>query len=361
MMSSWIFFVLLVEASPTKRIMSRHELESAARAETGALGRLVYGIISTLCLCALSFALGISSSQNQVVILTYNRPSCNTIREKEKTTVCVDPFPHPDCGGHDACCFRRDSSIRPQSHHLQAMSGIDYSLSILVLLFEGSVVSRPLSVRLLFETLALMQTRYIFYLERIHIARSPVVHERKHDKIWVIGMFITVGCFGGMALWCIATPHASISVHDGHCRIGSDKIPSYTTFSADIVINIALTGVFVWLILPVLKNQARCPTTFMVETSQPPARSPSALRGVMTGNADRDDQLSRSVKKMLRRNIIGSAFTFVAGAINLVIYFVDATSQIAYVCYTLCIVDGIQSLPCLNDLILTEWQWYLEF
>jgi hypothetical protein len=62
MMSSWIFLVLLVEASPTKRIMSRHELESAARAETGALGRLVYGIISTLCLCALSFALGISSS-----------------------------------------------------------------------------------------------------------------------------------------------------------------------------------------------------------------------------------------------------------------------------------------------------------
>jgi hypothetical protein len=138
-------------------------------------------------------------------------------------------------------------------------------------------------------------------------------------------MVIIVGFFGGMALWCIATPHAGLSVHDGHCRIGSDMIPSYVTFSSDIIINIGLTGVFVWLILPVLKNQARGP----------------ALRGVLSSNAERDDQLSLSVKKMLRRNIIGSALTFVAGAVNLVIYFVDATSQIAYVCYTLCIVDGM--------------------
>jgi hypothetical protein len=144
-----------------------------------------------------------------------------------------------------------------------------------------------------------------------------------------------------MSLWCIATPHAGISMQDGHCRIGSDMIPSYITFSSDIIINIGLTGVFVWLILPVLKNQARGPANLMVETSQPPSRSPFALRGVLSSNVERDDQLSLSVKKMLRRNIIGSALTFVAGAINLVIYFVDATSQIAYVCYTLCIVDGM--------------------
>jgi hypothetical protein len=206
-----------------------------------------------------------------------------------------------------------------------------------------------------------MHGRYIFYLERIHIARLPVVHERKHDIIWIAGMFITVGCFGGMAIWCIATPHAGISIHDGYCRIGSDMIPSYITFSSDIVINIGLTGVFVWLILPILKNQARGPATFMMETPQPPARSPFALRGVLSSNAERDDQLSLSVKKMLRRNIIGSVLTFVAGAINLVIYFVDATSQIAYVCYTLCVVDGMQPLSCFRSLILTEWQWYLEF
>jgi thiamine transporter ThiT len=164
-----------------------------------------------------------------------------------------------------------------------------------------------------------------------------------------------------MALWCIATPHAAISIHDGHCRIGSDMIPSYTTFSADIVINLGLTGVFVWLILPLLRNQARGPGAVMVETTHPVARSPFALRGVLSSNVERDDQLSLSVKKMLRRNIIGSVLTFVAGAINLVVYFVDATSQIAYVCYTMCIIDGTKQLSCLRNLILTWWQWYLEF
>lgn len=118
-------------------------------------------------------------------------------------------------------------------------------------------------------------------------------------------------------------------------------IPSYTTFSADIVINIGLTGVFVWLIVPVLKNQARSPASIMVETPESSARNSNVVREVLRSNAESDDQLSLSVKSMLRRNIIGSALTFVAGAINLIIYFVDATSQIAYVCYTLCVVDGM--------------------
>jgi hypothetical protein len=154
-------------------------------------------------------------------------------------------------------------------------------------------------------------------------------------------MFIAVGCFGGIAVWCMATSHAAISVHDGHCRIGSDTIPSYIAVSSDVVINIGLTGVFVWLILPVLRNQSRGPAAVMIGTSQYPTRGLSALRGVMSTDADGDDQLSLSVKKMLRRNIIGSALTFVAGAANQIIFFVDATSQIAYFCFTLCVVDGM--------------------
>ena len=56
---SWIIMMLLVKGSRTARIVRQKEQESIARVETGALGRLVYGIISTLCLCALSFALGV--------------------------------------------------------------------------------------------------------------------------------------------------------------------------------------------------------------------------------------------------------------------------------------------------------------
>lgn len=218
------------------------------------------------------------------------------------------------------------------------MSGINHSLSVLVFLFQNPTVSGlcPSSV----EFHPLTYSRYTFYLERIHIVRLPVVINRSRDPVWVAGMLITVGLFGGMALWCIATPHAGISVHDGHCRIGSDMIPSYITFSSDIVINIGLTGVFIWLILPVLKNQTRGTATDFSESPQSPGRTSFTLRGVLSSDVGRDDQLSRSVKGMLRKNIIGSALTFVAGAINLVIYFVDATSQIAYVCFTLCIVDG---------------------
>ncbi|KAF2999459.1 hypothetical protein E8E13_008096 [Curvularia kusanoi] len=78
-----------------------------------------------------------------------------------------------------------------------------------------------------------------------------------------------------------------------------------------------------------------------VHASDSPAQNPYSITGVLSASIDRDDKLSLGVKRMLKRNIIGSALTFVASAINLVVYFVDATSQIAYVCYTLCIIDVV--------------------
>lgn len=54
----WMFLSLLVEGSPTRRMVPGVDPDDAARAETGILGRLVYGITSTVCLCALSFAMG---------------------------------------------------------------------------------------------------------------------------------------------------------------------------------------------------------------------------------------------------------------------------------------------------------------
>ncbi|EMD58351.1 hypothetical protein COCSADRAFT_104066 [Bipolaris sorokiniana ND90Pr] len=200
---------------------------------------------------------------------------------------------------------------------------------------------------------------YIFYLERTHIACQPLA--RRHDTMWIGGIVMTVGFFGGMTVWCIATPHSAISVHDGHCRTGSDMIPSYTTFSTDIVINFSLTGVFIWLILPILKSQARGPTTVVDEFSLSPALGPSGLRGVLRSNVERDDPLASSVKKMIRRNIIGSILTFVAGAINLIVYFVNATSQIIFVCYTMCIVDVVFGVLVVQWLIFGSHEPDMNF
>lgn len=63
----FLFLLQLVEGLPTTQIIPREEPQSAAHAETGALGRLVYGIISTICLCAMSFALGIYVTSNMML------------------------------------------------------------------------------------------------------------------------------------------------------------------------------------------------------------------------------------------------------------------------------------------------------
>jgi hypothetical protein len=58
MLFSWMFLALAVTGAPTKQIVPRHESGDVARVETGTVGRLVYGIVSTVCLCAMSFAMG---------------------------------------------------------------------------------------------------------------------------------------------------------------------------------------------------------------------------------------------------------------------------------------------------------------
>ncbi|CAI6309562.1 unnamed protein product [Periconia digitata] len=299
-------WAVLAEGSPLLQINSRDITTGIAG--TGTLGRLVYGIISMISLFGLAFALGLRVTQ---------------FEKKKKLQ-----FMWILCQVQTVLALGLvvSGAILVYGLNLTTYKQCRASITVCLFLYFSSKIFL-----------------YIFYLERVHLVRSPDVFKRRHDKIWVIGMITVVGFFGGMALWAIATPHARIDIKDGHCRIGSDMVPSYTTFSSDIIINIALTGVFCWLIFPMLLNDARNPSQCGTEASRPERidRKPSVVRGLLTRKSARNDQLSLSVKKMLKRNIIGSALTFFAGAINLVIYFVDATSQIAYVCFTLCIVDVV--------------------
>lgn len=84
-----------------------------------------------------------SWSRISIAMLTYSRPSCNTIRKEEKAAIRLVAFPHPDRGGHDARHLRCNPGIRPQSHHVQGVSGLNHSLPLLVLFFKDSAVSSP--------------------------------------------------------------------------------------------------------------------------------------------------------------------------------------------------------------------------
>ncbi|PVI05975.1 hypothetical protein DM02DRAFT_583575 [Periconia macrospinosa] len=302
-----VFSAVLVEGFPLPKITPRVEPRYDGAPGTGALGRVVYGIISMICLCGLAFALGLRVKQ-------FER------KRKLKFAWIL-------------------SQIQTVLALALVISGAILVYGLNLTTYKQCRASITVCLFLYFSSKILL---YIFYLERVHIARLPDVSKRTQDKIWIAGMIIAVGFFGGMALWCLATPHAKISLKDGHCLIGSDMIPSYITFSFDIIINIGLTFVFCWLIMPILKNQERGVDYCGSEESQPSPRKRAVVRRMLgRGRTETDDRLAQSIKKMLKRNIIGSALTFVAGSINLIIYFVDATSQIAYVCYTLCVVDVV--------------------
>jgi len=60
MTSFCLFPILLVKGLPLPQIAPRVGPQQAVAAGTGTLGRLVYGVISIICLSGLAFALGTS-------------------------------------------------------------------------------------------------------------------------------------------------------------------------------------------------------------------------------------------------------------------------------------------------------------
>ncbi|KAH7122462.1 hypothetical protein B0J11DRAFT_437291 [Dendryphion nanum] len=94
---------------------------------------------------------------------------------------------------------------------------------------------------------------YVFLVERAHVLRAPFVG-RARDWMWVLGMLAIVCGFGGIVLYAFLWPIAHPLEHDGQCWIGVPINVTIPLLSVDVVINVFLTGVFVWLTIPLLES-----------------------------------------------------------------------------------------------------------
>ncbi|KAF2000929.1 hypothetical protein P154DRAFT_619830 [Amniculicola lignicola CBS 123094] len=208
-----------------------------------------------------------------------------------------------------------------------------------------------------FYTLAKLNL-YIFLLERFHILRAPFIHHRTHDYIWLALTLITILPFSAISIITYLTPHASIHA-DGRCRIGIAPIPSYLLLGFDAVIQALLTGVFVWLLWPMVGKTARRrggegdyagvhgygePRPSLIggrlqrkmtqinwfgrkKTSCPQERERVAVN------------FSAHMRILLWRNVIGSFLIFIGSTVNMVVFYADGKAQLGWVCMLWCVAD----------------------
>lgn len=90
---------------------------------------------------------------------------------------------------------------------------------------------------------------YYFLIERAHAVRGPYSW-RLRDLMWVPFMFVLLVGITILAVLALLAP--VIEWKGGKCHIGLQPKTSIVLCIYDIIINFSLTGIFLWLLRPLL-------------------------------------------------------------------------------------------------------------
>ncbi|QDS70460.1 hypothetical protein FKW77_009935 [Venturia effusa] len=186
---------------------------------------------------------------------------------------------------------------------------------------------------------------YMFLVERAHSIRAPYTSRLK-DKVWCFWQLMTGAGFLGIVLTAFMYPHTKLVI--GKCEMGLPMAVSVTLLLFDTLINFTLTGVFIWLIRPLLAFR---------RTSNPDSKSYfrdkfktsfGALRAripitLASKGGPYHQEVTRTVANRVERLVwktIGGTILVVLPTIaNLVSLTAVGGREHAWICYTVCTAD----------------------
>jgi hypothetical protein len=153
---------------------------------------------------------------------------------------------------------------------------------------------------------------YFFLCERVHIVRAPFVRRSK-DKVYLacvipamtLYLIISINSY----FWRVTAMHDS----DGRCHFGISSAASIPVLSVNVLTNVFLTGVFIYLLRPVVKIY-RVPTVS------------AALE-------------KKNIKTLLWKSILGAILTELPVAANMIQFLITGGKELGMMCLTFCMVD----------------------
>ncbi|KAL6706661.1 hypothetical protein ACN47E_005203 [Coniothyrium glycines] len=196
-------------------------------------------------------------------------------------------------------------------------------------------------------------TVYLFLVERTHALRAPYAC-RYRDWMWLVGTFVTLGGFSIIALLGYMWPVAELSEYDRRCRIGLRQYVTIPLLTFDIVLNIALTIVFVHLLSPLI-----CTGQFLSRTL-PASRLLRCLdtlcsRTKTRGSVNLHCSNQRLVQKMeylVWKTFIGSILIMIPTLGNLITLLILKGSELGWICLTVCTLDVTWQVVVFNWLTM---------
>lgn len=172
---------------------------------------------------------------------------------------------------------------------------------------------------------------FAFLVERVHVVRAPFVRRSK-DKVYlacvvpsmVLYFAITINSY----FWRVTAMHDS----DGRCHFGIRGAASIPILSVNMLTNVVLTGVFFYLLRPVIRihgtNTLSAAFTGKGETKH--------IAKQQTAN---ESAVQRNIKTLLRKSIIGAILIEMPVAANMIQFIVTRGDELGMLCLIFCMGD----------------------
>ncbi len=143
-------------------------------------------------------------------------------------------------------------------------------------------------------------------------------------------MVLVVTSFLGVSI--NAYLHPIIEMHsDGRCHIGIPGKASIPFMAVDISVNIALTGVFFYLLRPVVKLHGL--NTISGVFVKHSAKASEASQG------RKETSVQRNIRILLWKSLLGSMLIMLPTIANMVQFYITHGRELALLCLSLCVAD----------------------
>lgn len=173
--------------------------------------------------------------------------------------------------------------------------------------------------------------RYLFLVERAHILRAPYAPRYK-DLLWLLSTIAIIVCLGAICIVGIVSPKYVLSEVDGRCRIGLQRYAAIPLLTCDIVINLYLTTVFIYLLSPLVKDNTSSGTGVVNRVTLCISKTLGRVQQKATMDLHRSNKaLVKRVETLLQKTLIGCVLVILPTGGNLAAICILVGKELAFV------------------------------
>jgi hypothetical protein len=174
-------------------------------------------------------------------------------------------------------------------------------------------------------------------VERIHIVRAPFVRRSK-DKIYLSCLAMAGVFYISITVISFIYRVTELRPSDGRCHFGIREIASFPTLAANLFTNLVLTGIFFYLLRPVVKVHS---------AHSIPAPTVPTTKHKFWGPRPNESAVQRNIRTLLWKSIFASLLLEIPLAANMIQFIITKGEELGMICLVICMVDGmsLRSLP----------------